>query len=548
MDTGDVRLPGSSSESSARSSSAESADSYRRLAEVFHDVLSEESLDALLERIADTLAELVPHDTLTIYSADETQRALVPVLARDRWAAEILSTVCPFGTGVTGWAVEHREPVHVGQLHLDPRAVHIPGTPINEPEALVAVPLIARGRVKGALSVYRTGEENDFSADEFELAKRFGDAAALALDNAEIRIRLEYQAQTDSLTGLYNHRTFHERLRSEVSRAVEIDEPVAVLMLDIDDFKRVNDVHGHAAGDEVLARIARLLRRTVRGADVVCRIGGEEFAVILPGSDTQSARVIGARLGDAIGSERLEACGSLSASMGIAHAPLHAGHGRELALCAEAAMMTAKSQGKNQIVVFDAELSGRPQSGWEGRDARSLAHLKLLQTALRRLLPIGTLAEVGSVAAEEACGLLDLEGCGIYLVDGEQLTRIAGRGDPPEASTLRIGQGIAGRAAASGETVKGAAGGGPAGPGRWIAAVPLAVQGRVTGVVSLGWSEHRPVARDDLRLMEFLAGYAAVALDNARRYDASCSEAARAALRVAELEAAPPPGRRSRAA
>ena len=111
--------------------------SYRQLADVFHDILSEHSLDRLLERIADTLAELVPHDTLSIYQADEAQTQLTPVL----------------GEGITGWAALHREPVRTNQAHLDPRTKTVPGTPPDEAEALITVPLIARDLVKGVLNI-----------------------------------------------------------------------------------------------------------------------------------------------------------------------------------------------------------------------------------------------------------------------------------------------------------------------------------------------------------------------------------------------------------
>src|SRR5437588_12632889 len=208
-------------------------ESYRRLADVFHDVLGEQSLDALLDRIADALAELVPHDSLTIYEADEPRRVLVAVWARDKWADKILADRCPFGVGLTGWGVGHREPVRVKQAHLDPRVETVPGTPDDEPEALITIPLIARDSIKGALNIYRLGEEASFDDDAFELAKRFGDAAALALDNAQIRLRLEHQAMTDSLTGLYNHRAFHERLRRALASASRSHEAVPVLMLEI---------------------------------------------------------------------------------------------------------------------------------------------------------------------------------------------------------------------------------------------------------------------------------------------------------------------------
>ncbi|MBA3428644.1 MAG: GAF domain-containing protein, partial [Actinobacteria bacterium] len=113
--------------------------SYRRLADVFHDLLSEQSLDSLLIRIADTLAEIVPYEALHVYEADEPRQELIPALVRSEWAEEILSERFPFGEGITGWAVEHRKPVLSNQAHLDPRVRFVPGTPVD-PEALIVVP------------------------------------------------------------------------------------------------------------------------------------------------------------------------------------------------------------------------------------------------------------------------------------------------------------------------------------------------------------------------------------------------------------------------
>src|SRR4051795_6668161 len=267
---------------------AEIVESYRRLADVFHEVLAEQSLDALLVLIADTLRELIPHDTLTIYEADEGQQLLTPVLARDEYVDEIMRMPVRFDEGITGWAARHREPVLVNRAHLDPRVRFVPGTPID-PESLISIPLIARSAIKGVLNIYRVGENVEFSDAEFELAKRFADAAALALDNAQIRARLEHQARTDSLTGLLNHRSFHEHLLQALQVASRTHRPVAVLMLDIDDFKLINDVHGHGVGDEVLRVLAEALRSCVRPNDVVCRLGGEEFGVIMGSCDEVDA-------------------------------------------------------------------------------------------------------------------------------------------------------------------------------------------------------------------------------------------------------------------
>ena len=160
-----------------------------------------------------------------------------------------------YGVGITGWAVEHREPVLANRAELDPRVRFVADTP-PDPESLIVVPLVARGRLKGTLNIYRTGFQ-EFTEDEFRLAVRFGDAAALAVDNAHIRASLERQAQTDPLTGLWNHRAFHERLRQELVDASTNQSTVALVMLDLDDFKRVNDVYSHAVGDQVLSEVAR---------------------------------------------------------------------------------------------------------------------------------------------------------------------------------------------------------------------------------------------------------------------------------------------------
>src|ERR671936_2328948 len=336
-------------------------ESYRRLADVFHDVLGEQSLDALLDRIADALAELVPHDSLTIYQADEPRRLLVPVLARDKWADKILASQCPFGVGLTGWGVEHREPVRVNQAHLDPRVMTVAGTPADEPEALITIPLIARDSIKGALNIYRLGGDASFDDDEFELAKRFADAAALALDNAQIRARLEHQAQTDPLTGLYNHRSFHERLRAALTNASRSHDAVSVLMLDIDDFKRVNDIFGHGAGDEILRGLAQTLKDAVRTSDVVYRLGGEEFAIVMTSRSPENAEHLARRLVDRVAAEEFDPAGRITVSVGLAHGPEHAMNPRELIACAEAAMMTAKARGKNQIVLYDDSALNRPR-------------------------------------------------------------------------------------------------------------------------------------------------------------------------------------------
>jgi diguanylate cyclase (GGDEF)-like protein len=538
-----------------RTGGRRAAGSYLRLADVFHDLLSEQSLDDLLDLIFDAVSDLVPCDTLTVYRTDEGRRLLVPVMARDRWAAEIMESPLPFGQGITGLAVERREAMLVNDAHLDPRLEVVPGTPPDEPEALIVVPLVARGSVKGSLNVHRLGEGAEFSEDELELVKRCGDAAALALDNAEIRARLEQQAQTDSLTGLWNHRFFHDRIRAELTRAGRAHDTVSVLMLDIDDFKKVNDVQGHGTGDQVLVALADILQACVRASDVVCRIGGEEFAVVMPSSDSSAGLRLARRVADRLARTDLETAGRITVSAGIAEGPGDANNPRELVAYAETAMMTAKAQGKNQAIVFADLTEGRPEVDTShARDIRSIAHLKLLQSLAGKLNRLNDVTRIGEVIVNELRGLLDYHACRVYVREGrDDLIPVAFRDDADEygeetAEALRctVGEGITGRVAATGEsllienalecefavTIPGTDD-----VDESMVAVPLRYGARVIGVVVLSKLGVGQFDQHDVRLLEVLAGHASVALENARLYEAQRREA-EAATEGAEIAGA----------
>lgn len=516
-------------------------ESYRKLADVFHDVLSEQTLDALLERIADTLGELIPHDDLAFYEADEAESSLRGVFARGQYADEVLADdPFAFGTGITGWAVAQREPVLANRADLDPRVRFVEGTP-PDPESLIAVPLIARGRVKGALNIYRVGL-TEFSEDEFRLAVRFGDAAALALDNAHVHASLALQAQTDPLTGLWNHRAFHERLRGALLRASAEQASVALVMLDLDDFKRVNDVYGHAVGDQVLSELADLLRAVVRQADAVCRIGGEEFAVIVHSGDLAAAHSLAQRAAERVARTEFDTAGRMSISIGIALGPEHAANPRELVACAELAMMTAKARGKSRIVVFHEDESERPDAPAVRRDdIRSIAHLKMLHGVSSKLSRLNDVAEIGGTIATELRHLIDYHNCRVVLREGDDLRPVAFHGELSAASgsaldalATKVGVGITGHVALSGEPfLTGDAA--HCGIGHHIAgtaeidesllAVPLRYGQQVVGVIVISKLGLDQFDGDDVRLLEVLAGHASVALVNAQLYEAQRREA-----------------------
>ena len=437
--------------------------------------------------------------------------------------------------------MSHREAVLANQAHLDPRVAQVPGTPV-EPESFICVPLIARGHVKGALNIYRDGEGVDFNETEFELAKRFGDAAALALDNAEIRERLEHQARTDSLTGLLNHSVFYEQLLHALQESSRLHSPVAVLMLDIDDFKHVNDVHGHAVGDELLRFLAEVLRASVRPEDTVCRLGGEEFAVVMVGCTEENALKVAERVERRLADSEFPGVGRLAVSVGLALGPEHAMNPRELAACAEAAMMTAKAQGKNRVVLYSDTETERPDAPTAARDVRSIAHLKMLQSLSGKLNRINDVREIGEEIAAELRSLIDYHNCRVFVADGTDLVPVAFLGGlstndtslPLDLLRIKVGVGITGRCAELGESiVVGDAANSEFGhqiegtPAieESLLAVPLRYGSQVVGVIVVSKLGLDQFDEDEVRLLEVLAGHAAVAIENARLYESARREA-----------------------
>jgi diguanylate cyclase (GGDEF)-like protein/putative nucleotidyltransferase with HDIG domain len=521
-------------------------ESYRKLADVFHEVLSEQTLDDLLERVAGTLDELIPNDGLTFYEADLPARTLAAVFAIGTDAEKVLADdPFPFGAGITGWAAEHVTPVLANEAHLDPRVRWVADTDAA-PESLIVVPLVARGALKGTLNIYRDGVRV-FTEDEYELAKRYADAAALAIDNAHIRATLEHQAQTDGLTGLWNHRAFHERLRHELLRASSDHAQVGLVILDLDDFKRVNDVFGHGVGDQVLTELGDILRGAVRTTDAVCRIGGEEFAIILPGGTLETAVGLAERLGRTVESTTFEPVGPMTVSVGVAIGPAHAANPRELAACAEVAMMAAKARGKRRVVVFDDGDRERPvvHDGSSRDELRSIAHLKMLHGVSSKLTRLNGVPEIGQTIADELRLLIDYHNCRVFLRDGDDLRPIAfrgelsGHGSAMELLATKVGVGITGHVAATGapmltgdaancdigqpidgtETIE-----------ESLLAVPLKYGPQVVGVIVVSKLGLDQFDSDDVRLLEVLAGHASVALMNAQLYDVQRREAESAKL------------------
>jgi diguanylate cyclase (GGDEF)-like protein len=320
-------------------------------------VLAEQSLDATLQSMARALRGIVPYTSLAIYEVDTERQILIPVFAEGLFVEETLADPPALNDSITGKVVRTRQIVHLEPGHPWFGRYIIADTP-QDLEAIVFCPLIVADRVIGTLNVWRedsapelAGTIPTFSPEEAQLIKRFASLAALAYDNARRRELLSEQARTDELTGLFNRRHFHERLASELARAQRDVTSVGLVLLDVDDFKRVNDVYGHPVGDQVLVAFGEVLAAHVRAGDVVCRTGGEEFGVILPNADEREAADCADRLVRAVRDATWSIAGPMTASAGVAVAPDHAGTVATLFKAADECLLTAKAQGKDRVVL-----------------------------------------------------------------------------------------------------------------------------------------------------------------------------------------------------
>jgi diguanylate cyclase (GGDEF)-like protein len=213
---------------------------------------------------------------------------------------------------------------------------------------VVVAPLIGEGRVVGILVAEHGGKMGArIQRRVVSMVERFTSHGALALLNAWLLEHVRNMAATDGLTGAVNRATFDESMRRELARAERHGEDVALLLIDIDYFKRVNDTHGHQMGDAVLKRISALLRETARDTDTVARYGGEEFAVILPHTAADVAVAAAERLRAAVETDPEEP--AVTVSIGVSSFPLHGRDPDSLIAEADAALYRSKKDGRNRV-------------------------------------------------------------------------------------------------------------------------------------------------------------------------------------------------------
>jgi diguanylate cyclase (GGDEF)-like protein len=320
-------------------------------------------IDELMERVVSKSTEVLGDMSFIVLMAESGQLKLEAAFSKDqeRLVKMLITTVNlsekALKSDLLAQVINRREPVLIANLPqsnltADARTI----VEKHSIMSLLAVPIQTKDAVLGAFVSLAT-ETKMFMSDDVITASALADFTAIALENAGLFAELQRSAITDSLTGVYNTRFFHEILGRETARAERYNTPLSLLMIDIDTFKLVNDTFGHVVGNKVLTQIAKTLENTVRNTDFVFRCGGDEFGVVLPGTDMEGAMKVAEKIlnrvenGEILSS--LGYSGRVTVSIGISE--YHRGsHFETLVAEADQALYMSKRASKNCAKAFKA--------------------------------------------------------------------------------------------------------------------------------------------------------------------------------------------------
>ena len=333
----------------------------RQLEEVaiFNDVAkaltSSLNLDSILQTIMEKMAEFFRPDTWSLLMVDEQKDELYFAIAIGD-AAETLKTVrMRMGEGIAGWVARNGESLIVPDVYNDPRfAKRVDEYTKWKTRSIICVPLQSKHRVLGVIQLINCAMES-FGEQEMFFLHALCDYAAIAIDNARSVEKIQELTITDDCTGLYNARHLYKTLEAEVYRSAPFGYEFSVIFLDLDHFKSVNDTYGHLIGSKLLQEIGFKVKSQLRLIDYAFRYGGDEFVILLPQTDKNSALVVARRLQEMMRRTQFLADDGLNlnvrCSMGLATYPEDAKSSHEIIRQADEMMYMVKNSSRDNIAV-----------------------------------------------------------------------------------------------------------------------------------------------------------------------------------------------------
>ncbi|HWW75413.1 MAG TPA: diguanylate cyclase, partial [Pyrinomonadaceae bacterium] len=312
----------------------------------------EDTVSVLVNKVG----HVVPFDLCAVYLYDDEKGYATAAHVAGRHAEILRGRAVAPGEGVVGFVLANRRPSFLLDPMLDFRDVSLPEG--RQFRSMVALPLTKDERVLGVLAVY-SSEPQRYTDDHLRLLDTVARLASDALANAMSHALAESNALTDTLTGLPNARAMYVRFEQEASRARRTGRPFQVVMLDLDDFKQVNDTYGHKTGDRMLREVARILQAQLREYDFLARYAGDEFVAIVQDLSAEQTNELRERIERAVSRFKLHVRGDKHARVGISVGAASYGvHGEtldQLLISADEAMYSAKSFHKQRPAADTAD-------------------------------------------------------------------------------------------------------------------------------------------------------------------------------------------------
>ena len=304
--------------------------------------------DEMLAKITEQLESGLNQDHIGIGELDYSTRELV-IKAESGSRRGAVGLRIPLGAGLIGHVARNGQMAAYSAAKPEDAGLK-PLLP--DSQAAIALPVFYAEQLHGILYV-ESSKQVDFSEEEVLLLRTLADLIAGALHNSMAFQKAQEQAITDGLTGVKTHRFFMEALSAEWKRSTRAGRAFALVLMDLDRFKFVNDFYGHLEGDLVLQRVGHILETNCRRSDVVARYGGDEFVILMPETNMEHARQLATKLRGWVSADPLLREKNISASFGIACYPLHGSTPQELIQVADASMYLSKHQGGNAVSTAD---------------------------------------------------------------------------------------------------------------------------------------------------------------------------------------------------
>lgn len=314
------------------------------------------------------LKRLVNSTLLTLVGQFSCKSALfLYTLKQNKSYLEVIKTKGLYQKDVEGFSLDRKDILFsYFESHPFPSLIKDIKKSIGESTALkklsdlkieIITPVIIQNSIEGLICLGSRVNNQIYHEHELEHISILSNIISIAVANASLYLEVEQLSYTDGMTDLHNFRYFELRLKEEVVRHKRSNSGLSLLILDVDNFKNFNDTIGHQAGDEVLRKLAHIIRDTSRENDIVARYGGEEFAVILPGIDINGARILSERIREKIENtyfnhEEIQPLGKITVSIGSASMPDDAYDYKDLIYKSDTALFAAKRNGRNQIQAF----------------------------------------------------------------------------------------------------------------------------------------------------------------------------------------------------